>query len=146
MSNTAPVLADTAPVLADLATKINAAHREAEIASRCALDHALHAGELLIEAKAAVPHGQFLVWIDENCAFSQRSAQAYMRLSRKLPEKAQRVAHLPLRLALEAIAEPAMHNVKDGKAHTDTPAFARAIQAIGPLASCGAKTTPKSQK
>ena len=70
---------------------------------RTAVAHAVIAGELLIEAKRQVPHGQWLPWLRSTCGLSERTAQAYMRLARTLPElepaKAQRVADLSLREA-----------------------------------------------
>jgi len=49
--------------LVDLAARINAAHDQAAGALRSGLEHARRAGELLIEAKARVPHGQWLPWL-----------------------------------------------------------------------------------
>jgi Protein of unknown function (DUF3102) len=37
---------------------------------------------LLIEAKAKVAHGQWLLWLTENCAMSERTARLYMRVAR----------------------------------------------------------------
>ena len=85
-----------APVLADLAERINAEHDKAESTFKTAFDHAMKAGELLTEAKAAVPHGEWLPWLCKHCRFSERTAQAYMRLAREMPKldpaKAKRVA------------------------------------------------------
>ena len=57
------------PVLDDLAKRINEEHGKAEATFKTALAHAMKAGELLAEAKAAVPHGEWLPWIEANCAF-----------------------------------------------------------------------------
>jgi len=43
--------------LADLAERINAEHHAAEQALNAGLQHAMRAGELLLQAKAACPHG-----------------------------------------------------------------------------------------
>ena len=100
------------PVIAlvDLAQRIRATHRKAEHSAREAVAYAVEAGQLLIEAKAQVPHGQWLPWITEHCEMAERTAQAYMRVARELPKlddgKAQRVADMPLRDALRALAEP----------------------------------------
>jgi hypothetical protein len=97
-----------AAILPDLAVEINRAHAAVEGHIRAAVPHAIRAGGLLNQAKAALPHGDFGKWISENCTFSERTAQGYMRLSRLLPTldpaKAQRVAGLPLRDALGEIA------------------------------------------
>ncbi len=96
--------------LPDLAAQINHAHAEVEERIRAAVPHAIRAGELLLQAKAELPHGAFGNWISENCVFSERTAQGYMRLSRILPTldsaKAQRVAEMPLREAMRELADP----------------------------------------
>jgi len=60
------------------------------------LAHAVRAGELLLEVKAKIPHGEFSEWILNNCYFSQRTAQNYMRFytKRKILAKAQETAGL----------------------------------------------------
>jgi hypothetical protein len=94
--------------LSDLAAKINAAHGQVETALRAGLQHAHQAGVLLNEAKSRCRHGQWLLWLQGNVNFSVRTAQAYMRIADRWPEleevKAQRVALLPYRDALAAIA------------------------------------------
>lgn len=106
----------------DLASRINAAVRDAETHAGAAVQAALHAGRLLVEAKSTVQHGEWEAWISEHCQCSVRSAQAYMRLATKhaeLPDaEAQRVAELPLRQAMQAIttapaAPPAYRRERD---------------------------------
>ena len=91
-------ISNVAPVLDDLAERINEEHREVESVFKTAVDHALKVGELLLEAKEAAPHGGWLPWVEANCSFSKRTAQAYMRLAREMPklspENAQHVALL----------------------------------------------------
>ena len=88
-------------IVPDLARQINQAHRQCERAAQSAVGHAVRCGELLLQAKAAVPHGEWLPWLAANCECSERTAQTYMRIARELPKldpsKAQRVADLPLR-------------------------------------------------
>jgi hypothetical protein len=91
--------------IAGLAARIRAEHEAAQSAMRSVVIHAIEAGKLLMEAKALVGHGNWLVWLEENCGFSERTAQGYMRLARLDPTKAQRVADLSLREALKALAE-----------------------------------------
>ena len=50
------------------------------------LRHAITAGELLIVAKAQVPHGQWLSWLREHCAVSERTEQFYMRVAKNRAE------------------------------------------------------------
>ena len=96
------------PNLPELATRIDAAVRDAEGHARSAVDAALCAGRLLTEAKAQVLHGDWEQWLLSNCVIAPRTAQAYMRLAKRVAElpaeQAQRVAELPLREAMTAIA------------------------------------------
>ena len=55
-----------------LALEINAEHELARTCLHDSLSHAVRVGELLIEARAMVPRGEWLGWIDDNCAFSTR--------------------------------------------------------------------------
>jgi hypothetical protein len=67
--------------LAVLAARVRAAHTSVDAALKDSLTHALDAGDLLIEAKAQIPHGQWLSWL-QSCGVSERSAQRYIRLAR----------------------------------------------------------------
>jgi hypothetical protein len=87
-----------------LAVQINDAHAEAARSLRASVEHATRAGELLIEAKRQHGrHGTWSQWLQDNVDFSERLAQAYMRLARMPVEKRNAVADLPLREALSAI-------------------------------------------
>ncbi|MDQ0084553.1 hypothetical protein J2W35_004922 [Variovorax boronicumulans] len=100
-----------APTIAsDVIDKINEAITAAESNARTAMGHAIFAGNLLNTAKTMVDHGEWQAWLEAHVVVAPRTAQAYMRLARKLqelpPEEAQRVADLPLREAVRAIATP----------------------------------------
>jgi hypothetical protein len=96
--------------LETLADRINEEHRRCEEALKEGLRHALRAGELLIEAKSRCAHGTWGAWLAENFEGSERTAQAYMKVAREMPQldgaKAQRVADLSLRGALKELAPP----------------------------------------
>lgn len=96
--------------LVELARLANEEHRACEEALQAGLAHALAAGEYLLRAKALIPHGGWLPWLAENFEGSERTAQAYMRVSREWPQleegKAQRVADLPFREAVRLLAAP----------------------------------------
>src|SRR4051794_32525748 len=65
--------------LAALAARINAEHEQVEQAVRRMLERAREAGKLLLEAKAALNHGEWGPWLSRNCsAFSARTARLYM--------------------------------------------------------------------
>jgi hypothetical protein len=89
--------------LADLAARINAEHEATVKALRQSVQHAMNAGDLLIEAKKQLKHGQWLPWLEQYCALSRRTVQLYMKLAehREIIEKEQAksamgVAHLTL--------------------------------------------------
>jgi hypothetical protein len=86
-----------------IASEIRKEVEAAEHAWQGAVTHAIRAGELLIEAKAQVRHGEWLPWIEANFPGRPRTAQDYMRLARN----ARRVAYLPsVREAVAALSEP----------------------------------------
>lgn len=92
-----------------LAGQINGAHIRAVEHADAAVDSAMKAGALLLEVKSRVKHGEWLPWLDKNCQFSERTAQGYMRVARKVPaldnEERNAVADLPLRELLPALAD-----------------------------------------
>ena len=93
--------------ITNLATEINSEHNLCKEAMQKGVLHALRCGELLLRAKDLVEHGEWLPWLSANCEFSERTAQAYMRIAVHWPEleKAQRVADLSFRDALQLVAE-----------------------------------------
>jgi hypothetical protein len=68
--------------LTDLAARIRAEHEATSEALKSSVEHGIAAGELLVEAKAKVPHGQWLPWLRDNCSISERTAQLYMRCAK----------------------------------------------------------------
>ncbi|WP_267428510.1 DUF3102 domain-containing protein [Methylobacterium sp. GC_Met_2] len=92
MSNRLPVLVG----------EIRRAHEEARSAARFSAERALAAGHLLIEAKTAVGHGEWLPWLRANLGMSERTAQGYMRLART-GLKSATVADLGLRATLTRV-------------------------------------------
>ena len=100
-------MTEMVPMVA-LAEAISREHEAAVNAAREGLQHARRAGALLLEAKGQCAHGEWLPWVHERCAFSERTAQVYMRIARQWPEleNPQRVADLPLRQAVALLAEP----------------------------------------
>jgi Protein of unknown function (DUF3102) len=72
--------------LPELAARIKAEHEATAISLRRGVQHGMAAGDLLIEAKALLKHGQWLPWLRDHCAMSERSAQLYMRLAKNRTE------------------------------------------------------------
>jgi hypothetical protein len=100
--------------LADLARRIQAEHEAVIAAVKSGAEHAMAAGDLLIQAKAKVNHGGWQLWLKEHCAFSEGTAQLYMQLAENrastlhhLATKA-REAHAAVVGALTGIVEHAI--------------------------------------
>ena len=103
---------NSSPVLADIATEINE-HDEARRACEIkGVMHGLKVGELLLEAKKIVPHGEFSKWREEHTTVSQRMAQTYMTIARdpRITEdfirEYETVSHLTLQKAVQLTREP----------------------------------------
>lgn len=77
--------------IVNLVPQIVAEHEAAQVAARSAVQHAIRCGELLIEAKATMPHGSFGGW----CAtlpFDERTAQRYMSAAKWASKNPTRVS------------------------------------------------------
>lgn len=70
-----------AVVIAIGSTEINTEHRLARESAESAIQHARRCGQLLLQKKSELQHGQFAEWVTANCEFSYRSARAYMRVA-----------------------------------------------------------------
>jgi len=90
---------------ATIADQIKAEHKAVERGIRSSVAHAMRCGELLLQAKASMKHGEWEAWITDNIKLSQRAAQGYMRLAKLDAAKAQRVADLSLREALKQVGQ-----------------------------------------
>ncbi len=89
-------------LMSGIAAEVNAEHAAALRHAGDAVEHARRAGEVLLRAKAELPHGNFLPWLSNNCAVSERQAQRYMSTAqgKRLPLRAIKndtVSDLPLR-------------------------------------------------
>jgi hypothetical protein len=88
-----------------LAAEIKRAHAEHLAAARRSLEHAIAAGERLLEAKQLLgAHGAWLPWLKQHVSIPERTCQHYMRLARhrgELLAKSATVADLTVRAALK---------------------------------------------
>ncbi len=85
-----------------LAAEIRRAHAGVEDAAKTAAERAIEAGQALVEAKALLKHGEWLPWLQEHCALSERVAQLYMRIAGS-GLKSETVSLLGLKAAAKAI-------------------------------------------
>lgn len=66
-----------------LADRINALHREVQEHRTQALLKARAAGELLLEVKQSLKHGEYLAWLEANFEGSQPKAWRYTRIAER---------------------------------------------------------------
>ena len=139
-------LPNTSNRLPVLAAEINQSHVLAMQHSGRAVQHALRCGDLLIEAKAKIPHGQWLPWLRQNVDFSERSVQAYMRVAVRLGRNPQRVADLSLRDAMREVPRPAAMGFAP-RSMLNLPtccrAFAPTAPTVRPIRKIGRWTTQR---
>jgi hypothetical protein len=67
--------------LPGLAVRIRAEHEATAATLKDSIEHALQAGALLIEAKRQLESG-WRPWLAEQCAFSEDTANRYMRFAK----------------------------------------------------------------
>lgn len=95
----------------DLAREINTEHGHVEAYKRNTIQHAIRCGELLLEMKRRVGHGNWLAWVHEHFEASERTARNYMEIA-----KSAAVADLKedttMRSALRALASPPQSNAR----------------------------------
>ncbi len=104
---------EKAAKLEELAARIDEKHRahDATVKSALrqmstALDHALDAGDLLLEAKKLCPHKTWKPWVRANCEVSVRRAEEYMYMAERRDKileesKARNGAFSSIRAALD---------------------------------------------
>src|SRR5207244_1073209 len=85
-------------LLSKLAEEITNEHEAAEVGLRDSVLHARRAGELLIQVKEQLQHGEFMAWVEANCRFKHSTATLYMKIARAWTlEDYQRVGNLSQR-------------------------------------------------
>jgi hypothetical protein len=100
--------------LDQLADEIGAEVGLAEKAWQSAVQHAITAGEKLIEVKSLVDHGEWLPWLEAH-DLPRRTASRYMQLARKRAT----VAHLPtVREAVALLVESTGYQTAEEKIAT----------------------------
>jgi phage N-6-adenine-methyltransferase len=94
--------------LTDLATRVMTEHLAVTAAFKKGVERAMAAGDLLIEAKVQLKHGQWLPWLTESCrGLSVRMAQLYMRLAKEreaIEANAKDLTHLTIEDAIDLLS------------------------------------------
>lgn len=112
--------------LADLGYRIRLEQKAGERSLKDAVEHFRQCGEMLLEAKARLPHGNFLHFLQHEAKLHPRMAQRYMLLAKSLAAMpkadATRVSQLSLR---DAIAE--LSRTSNRAAKLTPPSRSRAL-------------------
>ena len=122
-----------------LAERINAAHDAAFRSAQSAIEAAVECGRLLIQAKAALEHGEWLPWLDANTRVGARQAQKYMRLAKAANGgKCELDAHSTIDGALALLSEPngehvrrVMGSSESAEWYTPAPIVERVVATLG---------------
>lgn len=69
--------------LVNLAERIREEYQACFKSIRQGVEHALKVGELLVQAKELVKHGDWEQWVEANCGFTTRTARRYTRAFKK---------------------------------------------------------------
>ncbi len=102
--------------LVTLAREIQTEHDAAFGKAREALEHARRCGELLLQVKDSLKHGEWLPWVKEHVTVSDRQARRYMQLAQNweaIAAKSDTVSNLTMREALSGLAGSADSQEED---------------------------------
>ncbi len=105
--------------------EIRRLHGEIAEAARRSLQNAIRIGELLVQQKKLLPHGEFGPWVEANLPFTQRTATNYMNAYRKRDRlKSESVSDLTSAyrvLAKVGTAAPEVDDNKERNSSASTP-------------------------
>lgn len=65
----------------ELARSINGLHQQIVSNDRTMKNFAADIGEMLIQKKAELKHGEFIPWVEQWCYFSERHARNYIKIA-----------------------------------------------------------------
>jgi phage N-6-adenine-methyltransferase len=130
------------PSLDDLANRIKQECEAVDGALGKAVQHAINAGKLLIEARRRlkIQHGEWGPWLEANCPLSERTAQEYMRLAREAanPQRAADLERGSIRQALQLMSKnqfsmDADFSNKSAEWYTPQNVLDLAVKALGEI-------------
>jgi Protein of unknown function (DUF3102) len=94
----------------NLAARIRAELDGVQAAAKTGIEHALNAGDLLIQAQKRLKHGEWTPWLKEHVKISDRTARLYIQLAKNRQKieasNRQRIADFTIQGALELISAP----------------------------------------
>jgi len=120
------------------ANEIVRLHGEIEGYYKASLERAIRIGELLVEQKEALPHGQWGPWVAEHLPFTERTASRYMRLHTERDRlESDSVSDLTIAYKVLAPAKPTDNVRGGGNVIVNTPPVAEDSPAIPSLDDYG---------
>ena len=125
-----------------LAAQIRTEHLAVKEAARSGLAHAMKCGDLLIEAKAKVKHGDWLGWLKNECSISERMSQHYMKLAkhrREVERKSEMISDLTLTEAIKMVGQKEDHACSAAFRRADASKHATSPQLSKPKPESDAK-------
>jgi hypothetical protein len=124
---------------APTAKNINEAHQCARESADNAVEWAVKCGQLLAAKKEQLKHGEWESWVEKNCAFTPRSASAYMKVAAK---QAQIGSALPISSIRQALEEDKPKPKPDTSARSVKGAVMNPPESAAQGSEAGNRETP----
>jgi N6-adenosine-specific RNA methylase IME4 len=135
MSGLTAVSGEVLAPLDELAAEANRRHGLYETSTHTALEHAWHAGQALIDAKAQLKHGEWAGWLEQNFAGAHRTANDYMAFRREIPNS-QSTANLAAG-GVDGVLKQLRTERRDGKREAKRDQNRQLVEHAPSLASVG---------
>jgi len=107
-------------VIDNRVVEINQEHELFQRSMQTGLEHAIRCGELLVEAKGWTDWGDWYKWIEDNCSFSRRHADNYMKLATNRKRVSDLQPDTSLREALKLLSTPKEKRIQVQPEPTET--------------------------
>jgi len=104
---------DYATLAPDVASLATAAAVEIRTSTHRQIIEVVAAGKLLLEVKAALPHGAFGMWLEVEFGWTARTAENYMRVAETYGSNAKCVSDLPLNMIYRLQAPTVPESVRN---------------------------------
>jgi hypothetical protein len=106
--------------LVELAARIKVEYEAVAPIMRQALLHVMAAGDLLLEAKSRLKHGEWTPWLLEHCDIPERTVNRYMRLAKNravVEAEMEKCADLSVNAAIRLLApEKSFEDIREAAA------------------------------
>jgi hypothetical protein len=134
--STTPTVPESAALATPAIARIRTLADELEAMGTTVLMKAVEVGNLLSEAKAALPHGQWIPWLEKNVNFNARTAQRWMKVAEEHAAgrlKYDSVSYLSEAYQLSVAPRPSTAEERTTEPKTEAPAPAPARRSPAPV-------------